>query len=232
MREPMPIVLVPGLACSPRLYYEQLPEHWRYGPVFIADHRRDGTLTAIAQRLLDAAPPRFAIIGMSMGGYIAFEVWRQAAERVAMLGLLNTTAGPDTPEQTERRQTQIALAQNGRFDEIPSTLFRLFFPPARHGEISLQQVVQQMADETGPEAFVRQQRAIMSRPDSRPHLGSIRCSTLVVAGENDAVIPAVRSAEIANGIAGAHFVTIPNCGHLSPLDCPREVTRALVEWLD
>src|SRR5262245_38011404 len=109
----LPIVLVPGLLCSARLYAEQIPALWRFGPVSIADHRRDSTMDAIAERILAAAPATFALVGLSMGGYIALTILRRAPQRVARLALLDTNARPDTPEQSERRRALIALAQSG-----------------------------------------------------------------------------------------------------------------------
>src|ERR1700730_3701804 len=114
----LPIVLIPGLTCSARLYAEQIPALWRFGPVTIADHTRDDSMAAIAGRILAAAPPRFALAGLSMGGYIAFEIMRQAAGRVAKLALLDTGARGDTPEQTERRKVVIALANSGRYADV------------------------------------------------------------------------------------------------------------------
>src|ERR1700687_2491846 len=119
MSDALPIVLIPGLTCTPRLYAEQIPALWQFGPVTIADHRRDDSMTAIARRILAAAPQRFALAGLSMGGYIAFEIMRQAPERVGKLALLDTGSRGDTPEQTERRKLVIALADSGRFAEVP-----------------------------------------------------------------------------------------------------------------
>ena len=92
-------------------------------------------------------------------------------------------------------------------------------------------LVRQMIDETGPEAFVRQQQAIMSRPDSRPLLGSIRCPTLVLVGDGDLATPPELNKEIADGIAGARFMVVPECGHLSTIERPQAVNAALAEWL-
>jgi pimeloyl-ACP methyl ester carboxylesterase len=99
MTEPLPVMLVPGLLASARLYGEQLPVLWRLGPVTIADHTRDASMAAIASRILAAAPPSFTLVGLSMGGYIALEILRQAPDRVARLALLDTTARPDTPNR-------------------------------------------------------------------------------------------------------------------------------------
>ena len=231
MTESLPIVLIPGLLCSPRLYGEQLPELWRFGSLFIADHTRDDSVQAIAQRILTAAPHRFGLVGLSMGGYIAFEIMRASPDRVAGLALLDTSARADTPEQNDRRRAQIALARGGRFGEVLDELFPLWVHPSRRSDEVLRGIVQRMAEETGPEAFVRQQTAIMTRPDSRPDLAAVRCPALVLVGDGDKATPPDRAAEIANGIAAARLVTIPECGHLSTLEQPQHVTRALTEWL-
>jgi pimeloyl-ACP methyl ester carboxylesterase len=231
MQETLPTVLVPGLLCSPRLYAEQIPALWRFGPVVVADHTRDDSMSGIARRLLADAPPRFALIGLSMGGYVAFEVQRQAPDRVAMLALLDTSARPDLPEQTELRQRQIDLARGGRFGQIAGMLFPRLVAVSRHGDQLLEAIVQRMAEETGAEAFVRQQTAIMQRADSRPGLAAIRCPTLVVVGAEDALTPPDRAAELAAGIPRARHVVVPDCGHLSTLEQPQATTRALTEFL-
>lgn len=217
MTEPLPVMLVPGLLASARLYGEQLPVLWRLGPVTIADHTRDASMPAIASRILTAAPPSFALVGLSMGGYIAFEILRQAPDRVARLALLDTTARPDTPEQTQRRQAQIALARGGRFAEVLDLLFPVLIHRNRQNDVVLGRLVRLMADDIGPEAFIRQQQAIMGRPDSRPRPAGIGCPTLVLVDDGDELIPPDRSAEIASGIQGARLVMVPDCGHLSTL---------------
>src|SRR5215813_15540275 len=119
MSDRLPIVLVPGLNCSARVYAEQIPALWGCGPVTIADHRRDDSVAAIAARILAMAPPRFALAGLSMGGYIAFAMVRMAPERVAKLALLDTSARPDTTEQFAGR---IGMAQAGKLDDVVEIL--------------------------------------------------------------------------------------------------------------
>ena len=232
MGEPLPIVFVPGLLCSARLYAQQIPALWPFGPVSVADHRRDDSMVTIADRILATAPPRFALAGLSMGGYIAFVIAQKAPQRVARLALLDTSARPETPQQTERRVPQMTLAENGRLAEVADMLFPLFVHRNRHGDAELKRVVQQMAEETGAEAFIRQQKAIMTRPDARPLLASIRCPTLVLVGDGDMLTPPVLSEEIAAGIAGARLVKVPDCGHLSTLERPDAVNAALRDWMD
>jgi pimeloyl-ACP methyl ester carboxylesterase len=231
MNGSLPIVLVPGLNCSARLYAEQVPALWGFGPVTIADHRCHDSVAAIAAHILATAPPRFALAGLSMGGYIAFAIAREAPERVTRLALLDTSARPDTAEQSERRRGMIALAEGGRFSELPDLLFPVFVHRNRQGDETLRAIVRTMAEETGPQAFVRQQRAIMTRPDCRPLLTSIRCPTLVLVGDGDELTPPALSEEIAAGIASARLIRVPDCGHLSTLERPEAVNRALVEWL-
>jgi pimeloyl-ACP methyl ester carboxylesterase len=232
MNEVLPVLFIPGLNCSARLYGEQLPALWRYGPGMVADHRRDDSMEAIAAHILAAAPPRFAMVGLSMGGYLAFTIMRTAAERVAKLALLDTSARPDRPDQTERRLAQIALAQNGRFAEVVDALYPVFVHRNRHDDAALRRIVRLMAEETGSKAFVRQQKAIMARSDARPLLSTIRCPTLVLVGDGDELTPPALSQEIAAGINGARLVTVSDCGHLSTLEQPEAVNRALVEWMD
>jgi pimeloyl-ACP methyl ester carboxylesterase len=227
----LPIVLVPGLNCSARLYGEQIPALWRFGPVTIADHTRGDSIQAIAARILAAAPPLFTLAGLSMGGSIAFEIMRQAPLRVAKLALLDTGARAETAEQTERRQAPMEMAKAGRFAEVAEDAFTFFVHPDRYGDVALKTLVTTMADETGVEAYLRQQRAIMSRPEFRPGLSAIACPTLVVVGEQDQATPPELSQEIAAAIPGARLVVIPACGHLSTIERPEAVTKAMVEWL-
>ena len=231
MSESLPVVLIPGLLASARLFAPQIPELWRHGPVTVADHTRDDTLSAMARRILAGTPPRFALAGLSMGGYVAFEILRQAAARVAKLALLDTSARSDTPEATAMRKAQMSLASTGRLGEVVETQFERTVHPLHRSDPRLRELSRLMAEDVGPEAFLRQQTAIMGRPDSRPLLATIDCPTLVLVGEQDELTPLDRAVEMAHGIRAARLVTVTECAHLSTLEQPREVTRALIEWL-
>src|SRR5580700_6801676 len=146
--EGLPIVLVAGLNCSARLYADQIPVLWQFGPVVVADHRRDDSMAAMARRILAAAPPRFALAGLSMGGYIAFEILRQAPERVARLALLDTGARAETPEQTKARLPRIELAKRGRVAEVADVQFPVLVHKSRHGDEALRRLVRTMGEET------------------------------------------------------------------------------------
>jgi pimeloyl-ACP methyl ester carboxylesterase len=232
MAEAVPVVLIPGLNCSPRLYAEQVPVLWRFGPVQVADHTRDDSMDAIASRILAAAPPRFALAGLSMGGFIALTIVRHAPERVQRLALLDTSARPETPEQTARRKPQIALAETGRFAEVPPLQFPIFVHRNRQGDEALRERVRLMAEETGAQAFLRQQQAIMTRADARPFLPAIKCPTLVLVGDGDELTPPPLSQEIVAGVAGSRLVVVADCGHLSTMERPDVVNQALINWME
>src|SRR3569833_2294027 len=227
----MPLLLVPGLTCTARLYTPQVEALWPFAPVMIPDHRQDDHIAAVARRILADAPPRFALAGLSMGGYIAFAMMRLAPGRIARLALLDTSARADTPEMLAARKTQIAMTEQGRFGEIVETSLPRFVHPSRQNEVALVDTVRRMAAETGPDAFIRQTRATMSRPDSRPMLSSIRCPTRVLVGDADVATPPELSQEIAAGIPGATLVVVPDCAHLATLEQPDAVNAALIEWL-
>ena len=230
MAAPLPLVLVPGLGCSARLYSPQIEALWRFGPVIVADHTRDETMEAIAKRILANAPPRFALAGLSMGGFISFAILRLAPERVDRVAFLDTNARADVPERAAEREKFIAMAQAGKFAEVNAALTPRYLHPDHRGE-AFRRIVDQMATDVGVEGFIRQQRAIMSRPDSRPMLSGIKCPTLVLVGDADQATPPELSKEIAGGIAGSKLVVVKDCGHLSTIEQPDAVNSAMIGWL-
>lgn len=230
MSQSLPTLLVPGLACSARLYAPQLPALWRLGPVMVANHTAADSVEEIASSILADAPARFRLVGLSMGGYISLAILRQAPERVRRLALLDTSARPETPEQTERRRPLMELARTGRYMEVNDRLWPALVHPNHQSDTALRATVDAMLAETGPEALIRQFRAIITRPDSRPQLPDIRCPTLVIVGREDAITPLSFNEEIAAGIPGAKLEVLPGCGHLSTLEQPERVTGCLVAW--
>jgi pimeloyl-ACP methyl ester carboxylesterase len=227
----MPILLVPGLGASPRIYAPVLPMIWRHGPVMVANHICDDSIGAIARRVLAEAPPRFALAGHSMGGYIALEIMRQAPERVMRLALINTQARPDTSEATEMRRDRMARARAGDYHAVIDEMFPDLVHPARRDDADLRALMHGMGDDIGTEAFIRQQTACISRADSRPTLAAIACPTLVLTGDEDNAIPNSLSVEMAAAIPGAKLTVIPHCGHLPQPEQPQATIAALVEWL-
>lgn len=226
-----PLVLLPGLLCDAALWRGQIDDLADIAAPWVADMTRDDSVSRMAARVLEAAPPRFALAGLSMGGYVAQEIMRQAPERVTRLALLDTSARPDSPEQTARRRGLIDLAEKGEFRGVTPRLLPVFLHPDRLNDKDLTAAVMAMAERVGKDAFLRQQRAIISRPDSRPSLAAIACPTLVLCGRQDQLTPLDLHEEIAAGIRGAQLVVIEECGHLSTMERPWEVSVALRQWL-
>lgn len=231
MEGAIPVVMVPGLNCSARVYAQQVPALWQFGPVQIADHRRGASMAAIAEAILRDAPPRFALVGFSMGGYIALEILRQARERVIKLALLDTAAAADRPDQTEKRHKNIALTREGKAAEREEALWPLLVHESRLSDEALRAVVKEMHQETGSEVYINQQTAIMGRADSRPLLRELKMETLIVVGDSDQLTPPAAAKEMADLVEDSRLDVIPNCGHMSTLERPDRVTKLLVEWL-
>jgi pimeloyl-ACP methyl ester carboxylesterase len=230
MAEKQRLLLLPGLLCDAALWQFQSEALADVAEVTVADLTRSDSIAAMARDALAAAPDRFALAGLSMGGYVALEIMRQAPERVTHLALLDTSARPDAPELTERRKALIDLASRGKFKGVTPRLLPLLlhkdhqFPP-------LSTIVIDMAARIGQPAFVRQETAIMGRADSRPFLKDIKVPTLVLVGEDDALTPVHLHEELADGIAGSEFQIIARSGHLTTLEKPDMVNRAMFDWL-
>jgi pimeloyl-ACP methyl ester carboxylesterase len=227
-----PLVLVPGLLCDAAVWQPQSDALADMAAVWIPDHRRHEDMRALAAAVLREAPfERFALAGFSMGGYIALEMIAQAPEQIQRLALVDTSAGPETTETTERRLRLIELAEGGKFPAVTDVLLPLMVHPAHLPDTGIVASVRGMARRTGKDAFVRQQQAIMSRADSRPRLGGIRCPTLVLCGRDDQLTPLEGHEEMAAGIAGATLTVLGTCGHMSTLERPEAVSGALRNWL-
>lgn len=231
MTERIPLVLLPGLLCDEALWRPQIDALADIAAFQIADLTLNDSMGAMARRVLTAAPPRFALAGLSMGGYVAQEIMRRAPERVLRLALLDTSARADTPEQTARRRGLIELSEKGEFHGVTPRLLPLLLHPEHLADQALTGIVLGMAERVGKAAFLRQQKAIMGRPDGRGDLPRIQCPTLVLCGRQDALTPLPLHEEMAGLVPGAALAVIEECGHLSTLDQPDEVNAAMRRWL-
>lgn len=225
-----PILFVPGLLCTEVLYSPQMATFADH-PLMVADHRQHDNIPDIAASILKHAPERFALVGLSMGGYIAMEILREAPHRVTRLALLDTNARADTPDQSERRRFLMKLATKRDFRKVPHLLYPGFVHQRRENDTSLRAIVVEMAMATGADAFCRQQTAIINRVDARPRLAEIRCPTLVLVGEGDTLTPPDRAREIHELVPHSRLAIVEGSGHLSTLEEPDKVTTELQGWL-
>jgi pimeloyl-ACP methyl ester carboxylesterase len=226
-----PLVLLPGLLCDAALWQHQVDTIRPFTTILVADLTRDATLGAMAERVLRDAPPRFALAALSMGGYVAFEILRIAPHRVTRLCLMDTSARPDSTEQAQHRRGLMDLARRGRFRGVTPRLLPLLLHADSLSDLRLTQAVMEMCGRVGVEAFLRQQQAILLRPDSRSLLETIAVPTLVLVGAGDVTTPPDLAAEIAAGIPGADFRIIEGAGHLPPMERPGEISAILRAWL-
>jgi len=232
MSDKQTLMLLPGLLCDDALWAHQVTFLDQVADVRVADLTREDNVPDMARHVLARAPERFALAGLSMGGYVAQEIMRQAPERVLRLALLDTSALADTPEQTTRRKGFIAEAEAGAFQGVTQKLLPNLVHPDFVNDDDIAGTVTGMAARVGKDAFLRQQNAIMGRVDGHDVLGRVHCPTLVLCGEEDALTPVNVHQDMVDAIgAKAEFVVIPHCGHLSPIEQPEAVSAAMFDWL-
>lgn len=232
MAERQPLILIPGLSDDSALWAHQVHHLSDIADAKAADISDHETVETMAQSVLDHAPWRFALAGFSLGGYVSLAILRAAPERVTKLALIGTSARADTDaRRTERKQQIEAMAKPGGFEEHARRDLSYVIHPSRLDDRGLVRALLEMQARQGAPVFIRQSRACIARPDSRPHLGAIACPTLVISGREDRVLPSELSAEIAAGIPNARHVIVEECGHYLPLERPHAVTALLREWL-
>lgn len=222
------LVLLPGLICDERLWRDVIPG--LDCRAMVADLTQDDSIAAMAARTLAAAPARFALAGLSMGGYVALEIMRQAPGRVTHLALLDTSARPDDEARKETRRKGIEMVRQGKFIGVSRGLLASLIAP-QHMGTDVARDVQAMSERVGQAAYVTQQVAIMGRVDSRPGLGAIAAPVLVGVGEMDKLTPPELAEEMAAGIMGAELVRFPDSAHLPTMENPGAVVEAMRRWL-
>jgi pimeloyl-ACP methyl ester carboxylesterase len=230
-RPRIPLLLLPGLLCDAALYAPEIAALGDIAAPIVGDLTRHDSIAGMAAAMLAEMPEYFSLVGLSMGGYVAQEIMRQAPHRVGRLALLDTSARADSDEQHARRHGLVELAGKGHFKGVTPQLLPQLIGRDRLTDTALVDTIMAMAERVGHDAFLRQQTAIMGRPDGRADLGRIACPTLVLCGRDDAVTPVALHEEMAAAIPGAELVVVEDCGHLSTIERPEAVNAALRRWL-
>ena len=228
----VPLLLIPGLACTADLWSDQIAALSGRFDCRVADHSNGATMAEIAANILAKAPPQFLLCGLSMGGYLSFEIMRQAPGRVSKLALLDTQATPEGDAQRANRLGRMEAARTGGMEALSELQWPQLVHPMRYGDVQLKHGIRHMALDTGLEVYLRHCTAIMNRADSRPDLAAIKVPTLVLTGDKDQLTPPDKAREIADGISGASLVIVPDCGHMSTMERPEAVNAALTAWLE
>jgi pimeloyl-ACP methyl ester carboxylesterase len=232
----LPLVLVPGLLCDDAVWQPQTTALADIADITIADHGLLDSLGAMADAILDRAPARFAVAGHSMGGRVAFEVIRRAPERVTALAILDSGFAPlpqgaAGEQESAGRQRLVALARNAGMRCMGQDWLQAMVHPSRRSDRELMNTILDMIERKTPEHFEAQVRALLSRPDARPLLPRIACPTLVLCGREDSWSPLAQHEEMAELIRASRLVALAECGHMSTLEKPAEVSAAMREWL-
>jgi pimeloyl-ACP methyl ester carboxylesterase len=227
-----PVVILPGLLEDADAFQHQIGHLRELAACTVADLTRADTIAGLAKEAIKQAPPGpFSLAGHSMGGYVALEIMRQAPERVTRLALLNTHARPDSPDASENRKRLMDLAERD-FKAVIQTLMQKLVAEDDLKDLEITGTITEMALGIGKDAFQRQERAIIGRIDSRPHLANIRCKTLVLAARKDQLMPVELLEELARGIPRSTLAIVEDSGHMASLEQPEEVAQLLEAWLE
>lgn len=225
----MAMLLIPGFMLDADLWRDIEPALSPWGPLTHAAATEGETLAGMAQTILRDAPHSFVLIGFSMGGYVAREILRQAPERVQALILIATSARGDSEVQAKRKQALAGQSDGIAFRGLSGTAVASSLHPDNTGRRDLITRIQEMGQRLGGDVFRRQ--SLLDRRDERSELGTIRCPTLVIAGDEDRLRSREEALELHEGIAGSDFVVIEKTGHMVPMEAPERLSEVMVGWL-
>jgi pimeloyl-ACP methyl ester carboxylesterase len=226
------LILVPGLAGDEVMWRSQVDALLSWRPKVTGVHMRGALIPDMAAALLAEHAGPLALCGASMGGMIAMEAARQAPQRVIGLALLGTTARPENEEMRQVRENAIRLFEDGRMAEVIEPNVHFAFHPDHATDPALAGAYLEFVMRAGAEQLIRQNRAVIARPDARPHLRALRCPTLVMHGDADVLVPPENGEEIAALVPNAKLMIVPRCGHMLTMEKPAAVNAALRTWLE
>lgn len=227
-----PVILIPGLMCDARLFVHQINHLSRRRPVMLAMPTPGATVEEMSQTVLNAAPARFALVGLGLGGDVALDVLRRGLERVTRIALMSTDSLAEAPQVAAAREARMVAARAGRLvqamaEEIPAAA--LANTPERAAVLDL---IRDMALSLGEGVFLAQSRAMQRRPDQQKTMRRATVPALILAGAQDTLVPMRRHEFVAGLMPFAKLQLIENAGHLPPLEQPEVVTEALEAFLN
>lgn len=232
-----PLVLVPGLMCDEAVWAHQTQALADIADIQVAVNGARDSLVAMAEAIIAQAPARFAVVGHSMGGRVALEVWRRVPERVLALGLFDTGHQPLAAGEAGEREVagRLALVEKSRRQGMRAMgwewLQGMVYPSRLSDAVLVNAILDMIARKT-PDLYAAQTQALIHRPDATPLLSKIRCPTLLLCGQEDIWSPPRRHEEMQELIAGSSLTVVPYCGHMSTMEQPAAVSAAMREWLE
>jgi pimeloyl-ACP methyl ester carboxylesterase len=232
---PLPLILLPGSLCNQLLFQPQIDFFKGHREVIVANFSNCDSIEAMAAKVLNEAPAEFALAGLSMGGIVAFEMFRQAPQRIVRIAFLDTNPRAEGPENVPVRHQQINDIAQGGVETLKTFVSQQLMPKYVFGSeqrLRLEPLVMEMALDVGADEFINQWRALASRADSWSTLKDIRCPTLILCGVHDALCNEKLHRDMALEVKHARLDIIDEAGHLSTLDAPEQVNQALENWLN
>ena len=224
------IVFIPGLLCTDALFPSQFQAFSGIADCRVADTLGMDSIEKMAEKCLADIEGPFALLGFSMGGYVALEVARIASDRLTGLALVSTSAQPDTDEKQKQRQGLVELSQIGKFKGVTPRLLPRFFSPEALQDEAKTSIAIQMGEAVGKDNFILQQKAIMGRSDQRPNLPAFAKPSVVICGELDVLTPPDHAVEMAELLPDSRLHLLENVGHMSTIEAPNEVNQHLLDW--
>jgi len=225
------LYLLPGLLCDRSLWRHQIETLSLDYDVRVPDFSNDDSMSGFAERVLEDAPKEFSVAALSMGAYVALELWEKAADRIKRLAFLDASPYADMPEHAQFREATITLAKDQGVGEVAETVLPKLIHPSRFNDEELVKLIDAMAHRVGVDGFIQQQTALLNRKDYFTSLKNIDCPVLVIVGRQDAMTPPKVSKLIVEEISNSSLVEIENCGHLSSMEQPEAVSALLRYWM-
>ena len=231
------LVLLPGLVCDEEVWHDQISALSDLAVCTCLDWGTLNSIDAMAELVLRTAPEQFALAGHSMGGRVAFQVYRTAPHRVTRIALLNTAVGPRPPgadgeEEERKRRALLNVARTEGMRAMAMQWLPPMMHPDRMADTALVESIVAMVERKTPDIFEAQMLALLGRPDATPVLQQIRCPALLLSGREDGWSPPARHTEMAAAIPGSKLAIIPDSGLMSTMEQPSAVARAMRDWLE
>ena len=223
--------MVPGMMCDERIFSPQIEALSQNLEVTIADISNFSSVRELASDVLKKAPKKFSLLGHSMGGIVAMEIYSQAPDRIEKLILMDTNPKAELDEVKLKREPQIREVNKGKLLEVMRDEMKPNYLAESENKRSVLNVCMDMALNLGPDVFINQSRALQSRLDQQNTIQSIKIPVLIMCGSEDKLCPVERHEMMHNMISDSDLKIINNAGHMPTLEQPRETTEVIKEWL-
>ncbi|MFN4763757.1 alpha/beta fold hydrolase [Gillisia sp. Q332] len=225
------LIMIPGTLCDDSLFKYQKKDLTDVADCYVASTCSSNSLKQVAKNILNTYSGDLSIMGLSYGGIIAFELLRQAPDRIKKLILLDTNYKKPSEQTKINLQRFVGMAYLGEFKEVTSNiLIDAMLHPKNAQKKELRDTILDMAINVGIDGFFNQVKAQLGRPDSTKDLQNIKCPTLIITGREDTICPVQLHEEMADAIPISALKIIEECGHLSTLEQPRSVNKAIIDW--